>query len=197
METVHGVPSEQSQLLGVVRGVRNRYIAKRVLLGAAITIAASWLVLVAAAYTMSLFKYSDASVLGCRIAAIVAIVAITVRFIVVPLLPRLRDEQVALYLEEHERSLKASVITAVEMQSQTAARAPGLRSPVFIERLTRAALQRVHTAGDGRTIDAGELRTNGGVLAAVVIAAVLLTMFGPPVLRHGVRLVATPWKSAR
>ena len=197
MESVHGLPSEQSQLLGVVRGVRNRYRAKRVLRGAAITVAAGWLVLAAAAYTMSFFKYSDASVLTCRIVAVVAIAAIAAWFIVLPLLPRLGDAQVALYLEEHERSLKATVITAVEMQtSGPAAEATGRRSPAVIQRLTRAALERVPVAGDGRTIDAGELRTNGGILAAIAAAALLVTMFGPPVLRHGVRLVTVPWNNS-
>jgi len=197
METVHGLPSEQSELLGVVRGVRNRYRAKRALRGAAITVGAGWLVLAAAAYTMNFFKYSDASVLTCRVLAIVAIVAIAVWFIVLPLLPRLRDEQVALYLEEHERTLKATVITAVEMQTSGPAGAvSSLRSPAFIQRLTRAALERVHTVADGRTIDAGELRTNGGIFAAIALAALLVTMFGPPVLRHGVRLVTTPWNNS-
>jgi hypothetical protein len=197
METVHGLPSEQSELLGVVRGVRNRYRAKRALRGAAITVGGGWLVLAAAAYTMNFFKYSDASVLTCRIVALVALVAIAVWFIVLPLLPRLRDEQVALYLEEHERSLKATVITAVEMQTSGPAGAvSSLRSPAFIQRLTRAALERVHTVADGRTIDAGELRTNGGIFAAIALAALLVTMFGPPVLRHGVRLVTTPWNNS-
>ena len=197
METVHGLPSEQSELLGVVRGVRNRYRAKRALRGAAITVGAGWLVLAAAAYTMNFFKYSDASVLTCRVLAIVAIVAIAVWFIVLPLLPRLRDEQVALYLEEHERTLKATVITAVEMQTSGPAGAvSSLRSPAFIQRLTRAALERVHTVADGRTIDAGELRTNGGIFAAIALAALLVTMFGPPALRHGVRLVTTPWNNS-
>ena len=197
MESVHGLPSEQSQLLGVVRGVRNRYRAKRALRGAAITVAAGWLVLVAAAYTMSFFKYSDASVLACRIVAGVAILALAVWFVILPLLPRLRDEQVAMYLEEHEKSLKATVITAVEMQNGTGLTAgSGLRSPAFIQRLTRAALERVHVAGDGKTIDAGELRTNGGILAAIMAVAFLVTLFGPPVLRHGVRLVTVPWNNA-
>ena len=196
MESVHGLPSEQSQLLGVVRGVRNRYRAKRALRGTAITIAAGWLVLAAAAYTKAFFKYSDASVLTCRIVAGVVIVAIATWFIVLPLLPRLRDEQVALYLEEHEKSLRATVLTAVEMQTGPGTATGGLRSPAFIQRLTRAALERVHGVDDGRTIDAGELRTNGGILAAIAAAALFVTMFGPPVLRHGVRLITVPWNNA-
>jgi len=41
MESVHGMSSEQSELLGVVRGVRNRYRAKIAMRGAAITLAAA------------------------------------------------------------------------------------------------------------------------------------------------------------
>jgi hypothetical protein len=192
MENVHGgLPSGESQLLGVVRGVRNRYRAKLALRGAAITVAAGWVVLALAAYGMSAARYSDSAVLGYRIGALLAIAGIALRFLVFPLLPRLRDDQVAMYLEEHERSLKASVITAVEMRGES--RVGGAWSPALIDRLTRAAVERVHSANDGRAIDAGELRTNGGVLFAVMLGALLLTMFGPPVLRNGLRLVATPW----
>ncbi len=49
-------------------------------------------------------------------------------------------------------------------------------------------------AGDGKAIDAGELKMNGGILAAVLGAALLLTMFGPPALRNGLKLVAVPWR---
>jgi hypothetical protein len=192
MESVHGLPSEQSQLLGVVRGVRMRYRIKRGLRGAAIAAAASWIVLAVAAYAMDRGGYGDGTVLACRIVSLVAIVALIAWFVVRPLLPRLRDEQVAMYLEEHEASLKASVITAVEMGGGPTS-IGGLRSPALIDRMTRAALERVHRVGDGRAVDAGELRTNSGVLAAVLATVVLLTAFGPAVLRQGVRLITMPW----
>jgi hypothetical protein len=96
MESIHGLPSERSQLLGVVRGVRNRYRAKRALRGAAIAVGASWVVLFVASYSMSVFKYADAAVLWTRILAIVTILGIVVRFVVRPLLPKFRDDQVAL-----------------------------------------------------------------------------------------------------
>ena len=193
MESAHGpgVPSEQ--LIGVVRGVRNRYRAKRALRGAAITVAAAWAILALSAYAMNALKYGDGAVITIRILSLIAIAAIAIVFIVLPLRPKFEDKQVAMYLEEHEQSLKASVITAVEMQDSRLASASTLRSPALIERLTRAALERVHRANDGRTIDAGELRTNGGIFAAVLAAALLLTIFGPPVIRNGVRLVVAPW----
>ena len=194
MESVHGTAGEQSQLLGVVRGVRARYRAKLALRGAAITIAAGWALVALGGVLMNAFHYADGVVLAVRIVAIATILGMTAWFIVRPLLPKLHDEQVALYLEEHERSLKATVITAVEMQNSARAESMPVRSPALVDRLTRTALERVRLAGDGKAIDAGELKMNGGILAAVLGAAMLLTMFGPPALRNGLKLVAVPWR---
>src|SRR3954453_508422 len=140
MESAHGTGIPSEQLIGVVRGVRNRYRAKRALRGAAITVAASWAILALTAYAMSALKYSDGAVLGLRIVSLIAIAIVAVVAIVLPLRPKFGDEQVALYLEEHEQSLKASVITAVEMQRGGSANVATIRSPALIERLTRAAL---------------------------------------------------------
>src|SRR5215831_18694262 len=101
MESVHGgsgLTSEQSQLLGVVRGIRNRYRAKRALRGAAITVAITWVTFVLLGYVMSALKYSHASVLWGRIIAFLALAASAAWFVVRPMLPKFRDEQVALYL---------------------------------------------------------------------------------------------------
>ena len=194
MESVHGTSRDQSQLLGVVHGVRTRYRAKLALRGAAITIAAGWALIALGGALMNAFHYSDGVVLAVRIVAIAAIFGMIAWFVVRPLLPKLHDEQVALYLEEHERSLNATVITAVEMQNAERTANLPLRSPVLIERLTRSALERVRLAGDGKAVDAGELKMNGGILAAVLGSALLLTMFGPPALRNGLKLVALPWR---
>ena len=193
MESVHGSSREQSQLLGVVRDVRTRYRLKLALRGAAIAIAAGWALIALGGVLMNAFHYADGVVMAVRIVAIASILGMVAWFIVRPLLPKLHDEQVALYLEENERSLNASVITAVEMQSGARAAALPSRSPALIDRLTRTALERVRLAGDGKAIDAGELKVNGGILAAVLGGAMLLTMFGPPALRNGLKLVAVPW----
>ena len=155
MESVHGSTREQSQLLGVVHGVRARYRAKLALRGAAITIAAGWALIALGGVVMNAFHYSDGVVLTVRVIAIASILAMLAWFVVRPLLPKLHDEQVALYLEEHEHSLNASVITAVEMQNGERS-SLAMRSPAIIDRLTRTALERVRLAGDGKAIDAGE-----------------------------------------
>src|SRR3954468_5631766 len=94
------------ELLGVVRGVRNRYRVKRALLGAAIAVGGSWVVLAISAYLLNAAKYSDNAVLAARFASGAVIAGLVFWFVVRPFLPKLGDEQVALYLEEHETSLK-------------------------------------------------------------------------------------------
>src|SRR4051812_48534675 len=101
MESTHAVASEQ--LLGVVRGVRIRYRAKRALRGGAIALAGSWLAFATSAYVVSALKYSDGAVMGGRVVAGLVSLALIAWFVVRPLLPRLADETVALYLEEHEQ----------------------------------------------------------------------------------------------
>src|SRR5437868_15409450 len=102
MESAHGTGVPSEQLIGVVRGVRNRYRAKRALRGAAITVAASWAILAASAYAMNALHYTDGAVLGTRVVALLAILGVAVWSIVLPLRPKFGDDQVALYLEEHE-----------------------------------------------------------------------------------------------
>ena len=73
---------------------------------------------------------------------------------------------------------------------------PALRSPAILSRLTRSALERVNIAGNGRAIDAGELKTNGAIFASVIAATLLFTVFGPEALRRGLNIITTPWSAA-
>ena len=91
MESVHGMSSEQSELLGVVRGVRNRYRTKIALRGAAITLATAFALFALSAYAMHALKYSDAVVITARVLTLLIVAAVAVWFIVLPLRPKLHD----------------------------------------------------------------------------------------------------------
>jgi len=112
--TRNGIPSEQ--LIGVVRGVRNATARNARCGGGAVTVAASWAILAASAYAMSALHYGDGAVLATRIVSLLAIRRGS--RVVSSVLPLRQNSArpVALYLEEHEHSLKASVTPAVEMQ---------------------------------------------------------------------------------
>ena len=81
----------------------------------------------------------------------VTLVSAAAWFFARPLLRKVTDEQVALYLEEHEPSLESTILTALAAPGDAAA------SPVLVQRMIETALERVHAAGDGARIAAHAL----------------------------------------
>ena len=94
---------------------------------------------------------------------------------------KVSDEQVALYLEEHEPTLEATIITA--MEAEQTGRAHEM-SPALVRRLVEAAIERCHEIDHGRRIERLPIRRY--VTAAGIVAGVALLVFalGPAYLRH-------------
>ncbi|MFI5246834.1 MAG: DUF4175 family protein, partial [Gemmatimonadales bacterium] len=193
MDSVRGFATDQAQLAGVVSGVRNRWRLKRALRGATVTVAAGFIVLAVSAYATRALHYSDSAIWIFRIASLAAIVACAIRFIVTPVRATPPSTQVALFIEEHERSLDGAVVTAVDVQSSAAAGSASVRSPALVARLLRFALDRMRRVDGGRAVDASDLQRTSLVFAAVSAAALGIALFGPVALRHGLGLLLTPW----
>src|SRR5437764_9440737 len=147
--------SDDVALLRMVRAVRMRWRLKRALVGAAITLAVSYVVYAGAAWAIYSANYSDQSLLLGRLACIASFAALAAYFIVRPLRPTVPDARTALYVEEHEPSLEGTLFTAVEVE--TAARAGIVpRSPALSKRLMDSAVKRIRAIGEGRRVDADE-----------------------------------------
>src|ERR1019366_2641593 len=198
MEHVHGESSERragGELAGVVRGVRTRWRLKHALHGSTIAVILGFVILSACAYALKALHYSDAAVLALRIAAVFALVGLVFRFIVRALIARPLDDQVALYVEEHEPSLGGALVTAVEVESGV--RAATLRSPALAARLVRSAVDGIKRVGDGKRVDAAGLQRTSATLAVVMVVVLMVAFLGPQALRHGVRLLLEPWQDAQ
>jgi len=181
-------------LLGVIRRVRARWRLKLALRGAAIVLGALVVALLAGAYVMQTARFAPDVITGVRIAAYIALAALVVQYLVRPLLRRASDEHVALYLEEHEPSLDAAVLSAVEHGKAGSESAD--RSPLLARRLVEHAIERTHAVADGVRVD------QPGIFRAAIFAggAALIGMIalgvGPTFLREGARLLLAPWRSA-
>src|SRR5687768_3215785 len=105
MESTFRMPATRSDLFRVVRGGRNRWRLKVALRGLAILIGVGVVAMLAAAWGMEYFRFSAAAVSVLRILAYLVIAVTLVRALIIPLVRPLPDEQIALYLEEHEPSL--------------------------------------------------------------------------------------------
>ena len=101
-------------------------------------------------------------------------------FIVRPLRRRVTDDQVALYLEEHEPSLQATLVSAVE-----ASRTGHGESAALIRRVVEQAIAACQRANAPRTVESKPLRRYGVVLAGAAVVAVLAVLVGPAFIRQG------------
>src|SRR5688572_21890344 len=188
--------SSQAQLLGIIRKVRNRWRLKIALRGAAIVLGVGFLVFLATAFAVDQFRYSDGSVLAFRIVSYVAVLALIVRFLILPLLPRVSDERVALYLEEHEPSLDAAVLSAVEVAGNEHPAANAAMSPALAKRLVENAVQRSRAIDNGRRVERLTLFRSSGALAGVALGALAILLLGPPFLKHSAKLLLFPFNVA-
>ena len=94
------------QLLRVIRYVRSRWRIRNTLKGIAYLVIFGLVAFAISAWAMEYFRYSAWSVTLFRVFTYIALVGLALRFLVRPLSKRVTNEQVALYIEEHDPSLK-------------------------------------------------------------------------------------------
>lgn len=179
----HETGDPRSRLLEVIRQVRRRWRLKLALRGTVAFLGATILALVAAGYALEALRFSPGAILAFRILLLVIAAGCAAWFLVRPMLRRVSDEQVALYLEEQEPSLEATIITALD--AERAGRAHEV-SPALARKLLEAAIDRVEQIQFGRRIERRPVRRYAAAAAVVVSAALAIFTFGPAYLRHAV-----------
>ena len=175
----------------VIHAVRRRWRLKIALRGAAAVVGVGLVALAASAYALDHFRYEPWAVTSFRLFAYVTLLALAARFLVVPLWGRVSEERVALYVEEHEPSLQAAVLSAVEVGPRVAER-PDI-SPALVERLIENAIEKCQTIDYGRHVEGQGLRRASGLLAAVAAAGMVATILSPAFLRHAAPFLLAPW----
>ena len=190
------LPTDRDEILRVIRQVRNRWRLRIALRGFAVVIAALLGTLVVSAWGLEGYRFTPAAIITFRIVTYGALLGFGWWFFVRPLLRHVSDEQVALYLEEHEPSLQAAVLSAVE-ETRKGDRAAGLDySPKLVGKLVESAAEKIRDVDMGRAVEHQRIQGSSGWLAAGVVLALLLFLFGPTYLRHGVMALLTPMGSA-
>src|SRR5688572_31287793 len=170
-------------LLDIIAEVRRRWRIKLLMRGAVSLAGMAFLLLVAAAYGMEAAGFSATSILVGRIVLAAALVACAAWFLIRPLRRSVTDEQVALYLEEHEPSLQATLLSAVEASRGGI----NAESEVLVRKVVEQAIEAVVRMDAARNADGRQLRRNAIALAAVAAVAVLAVQLGPAFLRSAAK----------
>ena len=135
---------------GVIGDVRARWRRKLLVRGLFRVLAGGAVVLIGAGMALEALRFTPSAILTFRIATLAVIAALTAWWIARPMMRRVSDEQVALYLEEHEPSLNSLLLSAMSAERGGTADS---ESPVMVAKLVEAAVERCHEIEAGRRID--------------------------------------------
>ena len=195
MLTSHEPQSSREELVRVIRQVRNRWRLKIALRGIAVMVTAGIVAFLMSAYGLEYFRFSAPAIIAFRVLAYVVLTTMLVRSLVLPLAQRVSDERVALYLEEHEPSLQAVVVSALEESGKPNAIGRADLSPALIRQLIAMAVENCRTIDSGRGVERQSVQRSSGVLAGLTAVSMALFLFGPGYLRHGLSALAFPTRS--
>jgi hypothetical protein len=169
------------RLLGVIRSVRNRWRLKLFTRGLAIVLGFGFLAFLGSAFGMDYFRFTDTSVTVFRIVAYSLTAGLALKYLLLPLLKSVPDKTVALYIEEHEPSLKGMLVSALEFGGENN---PAL-SAALMEQLVTTAVERCDVVENGRRIERTNIYRSSSMLAGVMAMAAGVFFFSPLFLENG------------
>jgi len=193
--TGHQSQSPREDLFRVIRQVRQRWRLKIVLRGLAVMVTAGIVAFLLSAYGLEYFRFSAPAIITFRILTYLTLTLLLVWSLLLPLSRRVSDESVALYLEEHEPSLQASVLSALEESGKPDVSSRVDMSPALIRRLIEVAVEKCDSIDSGRAVERRSLQRTSGALVGLAATSAMLLLFGPGYLRHGLSAVAFPHRS--
>ena len=180
----------ERQLLDILHDVRRRWRVRQLIQGIALTLGIGFAVFFAATWGIDRLRFDDAAVLVFRLVLWAAGLGLVAWFVARPLFRRVSDAQVALYLEEHEPSLKAAFLAAVERAGSSETRS-GLDA-----RLLDVAVRRARRIERGRRVERDRLRRSSAWFAGVATVVLLIVLFGPAFQGTAGSLLFSPWRTA-
>jgi hypothetical protein len=180
----------RAKILGLVGGVKRRWRLRVILRGLSWTVGLTMAVTLLSSFALERLRFASEAVVWLRVLTWGTLAASTWVFLLRPLLRRLTNVQVALYLEEHEPSLEHAVVSALDADEE---RHP---SPALARRVTETAMERARRVEYGRRVEQPALYRFGGILTVVVVAAVAMSLLGPTHLRTGVSALLNPTRDA-
>lgn len=185
--------SSHEDLMGIIRSVRRRWRLRILFRGTGIVLSAGIIAFLVSAYGMDYFRFTSTAVLLFQIATYATLIALTVRFLVLPLSRKVSDERVALYLEENEPSLQGHVTSGVQFGATADDAASMGQSPALIKKLVRRAIEKCVEVDEGRRVERKKLAGSSGFLAGATLTGLLFLITSPGFLEHSAPFLLTPW----
>ena len=141
----------RTELLNVIRRVRNRWRLKLALRGIVIVVGGTLAALFLSASSLEALRFSPAAIITFRLIAFLIFGILAYIGLFRPLQRRVTDSQVAMYLEECDPTLQAAILSAIESSSALDNPTETGPSPRLVERLVAEPVSappvRCHASG--------------------------------------------------
>ena len=184
--------SGPSSLTPLLMQARRRWRIRHLAVGSAVTVAALATVLLGGSIALEALRFTPSAITTARFVAALIAVAVCARWIAWPLLRRLPDDRLALYLEERVPQLGGAVLTAVTLRPS---RDGG--SSVMLERgVVTDASRRLAASPAVPALERPVTLRAFAIIVAVMAVSVASFTFGPAFLRLGVRRLLAPTQAA-
>jgi hypothetical protein len=177
--------SMPSDLILIIREVRSRWRFRLVLRGLAGVTGVALVLLLIAAFGLEWARFSGASIITARVGMFLALAVSVVWFLILPLRRKVTDEQVALYLEEHEPALQVRLISAVEAEQSGKL----IGSSILVRRLVEQAIETCTATDAVRGTERSLLRRQSAALTAVVVLTLASMIIGPAFFRNALSAI--------
>jgi len=185
----------RTELVEVIRGVRNRWRRRLAIRGTVVVVAGTILALLLFASGLESFKFSVAAIIAFRVIALLVFLGLLFIAFVRPMRRRVSDTQVAMYLEESNPQLEAAIISAMEATGSDDDGKTS-RSPRLVEKLVEQAIRQANEIDHRQSADHVLFKRHAMALVAVGVVAALLVAYGPAYLRHGLSALLVVYRSA-
>ena len=185
-------PGFSHDLSQVIDRLRQRWRLRFLLDGLILTLAVMIALFLVSAWSLNYWHFASNAVWFFRSLTILSLICLLLHFCIKPLRRQVSDARVALYLEEHEPSLRSIIVSAVDANQSSAQNT----SPQLVTGLVEQALDACARVQFGQAVEQQKLRQAASKLGIVLLVIVGLTATPPDFLRHGASALLMPWTNA-
>ncbi len=181
-----------ASLTTLLHRARRRWRLRHLAVGVAVTVAAVMLVIATGSLALEAARFSAGAITAARVVLGIVTAVVVGRWIAWPLVRRLPDDRLALYLEERVPQLGGAVLTAVALRCQ----ADSGHSAMLERGLVADATRRLGTTPAVPLLERPTTIRALSIAMAVVVVSGLAFQFGPAFLRTGALRLLAPWQDA-
>ena len=185
-------PGLAHDLSPLIDRLRQRWRLRLLLDGLIQTLAIMIALFLVSAWSLNQWHFASNAVWFFRFVTILSLICLLLQFCIKPLRRQVSDARVALYLEEHEPSLRSIIVSAIDAR-QSSAQNTSLQ---LVTGLIEQALDACARVQFGQAVEQQKLRQAASKLGVVLLVVVGLVAVPPEFLRHGAAALLMPWTNA-